>query len=742
MNDEPMTVDRLQAFAENLESKRKEAVKFVESQGVHGLWDEDERFYEGLDELNSTSWEKGRTPDSPLQAHTTEGNSQTRSRLFVNITKPYVDMAAARAGDVLLPTDEMPFDVGPTPEPEMVKAMNSNEIIINPQNGQPLAAAADVAKKYLEDAKERAEKAETQIYDWWDQWNYPAKARQLINGTAKIGVSVLKGPFPSRFRRRSISNMDGEYIVQVVEETRPASDVIDPRDFFPDKSCGNDIHSGRYVWQRDRLSAKTVRGLKDLVDRDGQPIYIASQIDEILKEGPNKRWEEGAEKNEKDKFEIWYYYGEATAEDLAAAGCECDEGKSYPAIVTTINGRVIQANLQPLDSGEFPFDVLVWEDSPEFWWGTGGVARQVRTPQRMVNAATRAMMDNAGLSSGPMIVMMDGVAVADNGPMAIRPRLMLRVTDTENIKRAQDAVASITINSMQGELMNIVNFGLTLAERITGMTIQQQGMQGENPETAKGREILQNNAGSLMRRICKMYDDRIKPHVHRYYEWILQNIDDAKMKGDFEISVKASSVFYERDVQNQLLASLLPLSLQPAYEISPKKTMEELIKSQKLSPSRIQFTEEEKTQMAEKAAQQQPPVDPRIEATKIKAESDQKIAAMRNQTEQIRIKSDTDRDNVYNQTMAQREANTAGYNNAKLEIERAIKELELATEQGISLQEAKVQLAKTTMELNVTKELAQLKTSPNAAKTPTVKPPATPPIEPPGRAEDGRSYEQ
>ena len=78
----------------------------------------------------------------------------------------------------------------------------------------------------------------------------------------------------------------------------------------------------------------------------------------------------------------------------------------------------------------------------------------------------------------------------------------------------------------------------------------------------------------------------------------------------------------------------------------------------------------------------------------------------------------------------------------KLRIEREIAMLRYATQQQVALDKAKTDLARTTMELSVTRELAQLKTEPGAEDTPTVTPPATPPIEPAGRADEGRSYEQ
>jgi hypothetical protein len=79
-----------------------------------------------------------------------------------------------------------------------------------------------------------------------------------------------------------------------------------------------------------------------------------------------------------------------------------------------------------------------------------------------------------------------------------------------------------------------------MAEDVTGLPQIMQGQQGQAPETVGGMQILQNNAGTVLRRIAKTYDDRItEPHVRRYYEWLMTYGDDAE-KGDFQIDARGS----------------------------------------------------------------------------------------------------------------------------------------------------------------------------------------------------------
>jgi hypothetical protein len=69
---------------------------------------------------------------------------------------------------------------------------------------------------------------------------------------------------------------------------------------------------------------------------------------------------------------------------------------------------VVRATINPLDSGSFPYHSVPWQRRAGHWAGIG-VGEQIRMPQKMINAATRAMLNNAGKSSGSQIVVDRGV---------------------------------------------------------------------------------------------------------------------------------------------------------------------------------------------------------------------------------------------------------------------------------------------------------------------------------------------
>jgi len=492
------------------------------------------------------------------------------------------------------------------------------------------------------------------------------------------------------------------------EDIKPGSVRVDPWNLYPDPACGENIHEGSYIIERDTLTRKKLAELK------GLPGYIEAQIDLCLKEGPQKTTSSG-ELKDSDKenlFEVWHYYGQIEAEDMLAAGCECEEGKTVDAILTIVNDHVIKAARNPIDTGEFPYDVFPWQRREGSWAGIG-VARQIRTPQRMVNAAARNMMDNAGVSGGGMFVMKYGAITPADGNYEIRGRKLWYLNEGADEEDVRKAFTYIDIPIRQQELSNIIQFGLKMAEDVTGLPLLLQGQQGKAPDTLGGMQMLNNNATSVLRRLARTFDDKItEPHVRRYYAWLLQYGDD-DLKGDFQIYARGSSALVERDTQAQSIMGMGQLVLNPAFGIDPKRWIAKALSSQRLDPADFQFTDEEMQQLQQQAGKRPP--DPAVQVAQIRAQTEQQKAQMEAQ------EKDKDRQ-------------------VDIVIARLQQQVEMAMADGknaVDLERIKAILAESAMELKTQKELAVASHYADIKG----KQVATPPTEPPGRAPNGQAYQ-
>lgn len=583
---------RRNAFRQALLGKRQEAISGRVASGIETEWLEDEEHYQGIDDANRAYVANAMTN---AKRWATTGRTQnerdtTRSTVFINITRPYVDAAAARIADMLLPTDDRSWELKPTPLPRM---SNQDLIQIASEFGGP-EAVEQAIEQLREEAKRACNGMQDQIDDLLTESNWHGECRAMIEDSARIGAGVLKGPYPVKRTGRNYQSVDGlASVLMKVTEIKPGTKRIDPWNFYPDPACGESIHNGSYTWEREYISARQVREMLDVADEAG---YNKIELIEALKEGPSihetRRPADNAQTTE-GQFEMWIFHGMCEADDLASAGVSDFEADEYDnkqsAMAVLINDRLVKVTLNVMDTGDFPYDVMAWQRRPGMPWGSG-ISRQARTAQRMLNGGARALMDNAGLSSAPQIVIGNGITPAD-GRFEIRGRKLWRANS--DVADVRAAFMAFVPPSVQNQLMPIIDFSLKMAEDTTGMPAMLQGQQGNAPDTVGGMQMLQNNASSVIRRLAKRFDDYVtEPHIRRYYDWLMQHSERQDIKGDFQVDVRASSALVERDSQQQFLLQMAGLAKNPEYGIDPAKMFAEMCRGQRFDPKRVQFPPE------------------------------------------------------------------------------------------------------------------------------------------------------
>lgn len=744
---EEARLQRLDSFAAALGTKRRAAVDARLSSGIEEIWRQDEEMYEGIDDANRNEGVtlKPRDPNGTGGASIVEqANQAGGSTIFLPITRPYVDFSAGRAADMLLPTDDQNWDISSTPMPDVIAAYDDTRPMSVP--GSPFTTIGEAAKAMVEEATKKVAKAKTRIEDWFTESQYNAEQRKVLLDAAKVGVGILKGPFPIKKIARAVVKdpKTGQLGINIQNKTAPVSKRISYWNFYPSADCGDDIHKGSGIWEKDTITALELRNLMGTKDSQGNPLYLEAAIKRCLAEGPQRKYETDGSYAAKDAevFEIWYYNGVATKDDLLAAGVHTEKGDVLPVMVTMVNERVIKAAQSTLDSGDLPYDVMVWQPREGYWAGIG-VARQVRPAQRMLNGAVRNLMDNAGVGAGPQFIFKDGIVMpADaDDDYSLRPRKFWKMKKDADIDDVRKAFAAVDIPMVTNDLMSIIQFSLKVAEDITGMPMLMQGQQGQASNTVGGMQLLTNNSNTPMRMIAKLYDDRITtPHLTRYYEWLLMYGPEQDEKGEFVIAARGSSALFERDAQNQAILQMAPIVENPAYKIDPEKWFAEFLKAQRLSPARFQYSPEQWAQIEEQRKNAPPPQDPRIEAAKISAQAAIEREQVRADVTKHRIDSDTDRDAAFVKEQNERTQLEHKARMEELYVKRDLAILEAASRERTSVDNIKAQLAQTAMKVQTQKELSAEAHAVALHKhsTPQV---LTPPTEPAGRAPAGEAFE-
>lgn len=726
--------DTLNKLASSLLHKRDAAIAFRAASGVERRWREDEAIFDGFDQSV--------TPGASMLDYATgeayvQSKGPKRSQVVVNIVRGKCEVAEGRFAEIMFPTDDKNWGLDITPDPMIQEALKdqtpaevSGRMVINEDGSQ--STIADVAKKDLNNIRKKMQAMETVIDDQLTECHFNSENRKIIKEAVRLGTGILKGPnVAKKIYKKWQDRGDGVFILTVIEEQTPVSKAVSCWNIYPDPDCEENISRASYVWERDMILP---RELRDMLGVDG---YFDDQIIEILKEEPvrtrvsyndktNKHQTIQSSSGNSNLFEKWEYYGDLSRDDLEALDVDISHDaitQNFSACVVFVNDRPIKVMLNVLDTGELPYDFFQWTTVAGSPWGIG-VPRILFWLQRIITAAWRAMMDNAGDSSGANIVLSSKLTPAD-GKWEITGKKIWRIFGGEEFSEedVRKAFAQFQIGNNQPQLQAIIDLALKFVDMETAMPTLFQGEKAEAPETLGATNIMVDSANIALRSRVKLFDDRITtPHLTRYYDWNMQYNDDPAIKGDFSVDARGTSVLYEKDQQARTLLQVIAMKKDPdfALKVDWEKAVEQVLSSLRLDIAKNDEDYDAAKKKMQETAQQ--PNDPTLLAAKIRSDTELKKAQLFQQNEIAKWQYD-----------AQEKERQRQHDLMLREMDQNIKMMELANVKGISLEKIKSELSRDAMKLKTQVVMA----GPDR-KGPQV---ATPVVEPEGRAPEGMAYQ-
>jgi hypothetical protein len=700
---------------QSLTRRIREAQQARESSGIEEIWAEDEDQYNGVDALSAPAGVVKTRDQAPKRA-----KGGVRSTVFLNITQPKTDTGIARVQEMLVPHDDKPWETKRTPVPDLDDAI-ARELMTPVTLGDGTQAPAkDVAAAINAKADELAKKEATWIEDKFVEGSVYAEMRKVIRSAGKLGSGILKGPAPVQRTTKKWSIKNGMGVLEVLRKIEPTSKCISVWDFWPAADCGDNIHNGSYVVEREWMTSRK------LIELAALPEYDQGNIAVALEEGPRKlgrgrhdirREQAGDTFEDAELFEVYYIYAQLTPDDMLLLGVDngMPEGDSrldheerigppMAAIATMLNGRCIRCVVNPLETGDFPYDLFPWDIVDGQPWGRG-IPRKMGVAQRGLNSAVRKQLENAGISGGPQIVFTAGAVTPVDGFYEITGRKLWKFDPTDALTDITKAFAVFNIPSMQEQLGAIIQFWLEMADLLTNLPILMQGMlkEGATPETLGGMRLLMANMTSPLRVIAKQHDDYlIVGHLRRYHTWYMQDPSiPAENKGDTQIAARGATALVQRAEDSEFLVMLWASKDDPALKLNPSKLIAEIARSRGFNLATVQYTDDEWKQEEAKRAQQQPPVDPRVQAAQIRNEGIQL------QVEARTSEAQADRD-FKAQQAAEDRASAERLRAAELDLQA----MELAGTQSISLAQVKAMLAGKAMDNRLATDEMRFKLAP------------------------------
>lgn len=611
--------EAVQLLAQGLGRKLDDAI--AQKRPIEERWLKDLRQYHG--EYDTATLERIR------------GNKG--SEVFTNLTRPKTNAAEARLAEMLLPTDDRNFAVGPTPVADLPAGLSAQPFSTpngmafrSPQDPRRPMSWREAMEIRQAKARDAAEAMEAEIDDQLVEADYHAKAREAIHDACVLGTGILKGPTVwGRTRKRWMKGADGAQRLLLEEDIRPGVRRVSPWDFFPDMAARR-IEDAEFVFERRYVSKRRLRELA----RDEGLGYLAEEIREIVREAPREYCRTTAYLQELRQisgltgipddanYELWEYTGPVDAKTLVACGCPVEGDDPLQETVATVEfvgDRVIRANLLPLESGETDYSVFCYEEDDATVFGYG-VPYLIRNPQAVLNAAWRMMMDNSAFAVKPMVVIdRKAVAPADGDPTLTPGKLFYKNDPSVPINQAFFA---FSIPSHQVELAAIFQMAGVLIDQESALPMLAQGEKAHAPDTASGMSMLMNAANTQIRRIVKRFDDDVtKPLIGRFYDWNMQYSERQELKGDFEVKARGSSALLVKETQQQGLMQMMQFAGHPVFGPLTKAAdlYRKVWQSFHIDPGDVVLSDQEIAQrqgqmqkMQQQAAQQGRGQDPRL----------------------------------------------------------------------------------------------------------------------------------
>lgn len=493
------------------------------------------------------------------------------SEAYVLLTATKCRAATAWINDVLRPVGERLFSLEPTPEadlpPELdaairdeVKAVFHEVLAQARQVGQviDLTELRDEIRKYedgrydeerkaiQEEAKKRAERMAQRIDDQLAEGGWHDAFWQVVDDLVTLKAGILKGPVVRRRKSQKWVPGSNGWEVNTVDTLTPEFERVSPFDLYPAPDSRNPDDG--YLVERVPLTRA------DLVSMIGVPGYSEENIRAALRDyGPGGKHEQlpiDAERAmlefgstdslwRSEKIEALEFWGSVPGQMLLdwGMGGEVDPDLEYEISALQVGHYTVKAIINPDRLGRKPYSVDSFERVPGSFWGKG-VPELMADIQAVCNAVARAIINNAGLASGPQVEVNSDRC---NDNEELWPWKIWQASNKQMSE--QPAVRFNQPTCVVGPLLSVYQFFETMAEDQTGIPRWAHGNAnvGGAGGTASGLSMLMTNASRNIKEVIAHIDNIVAGGIGRSYDYNMAYDPDDSIKGDCRAVARGTS---------------------------------------------------------------------------------------------------------------------------------------------------------------------------------------------------------
>lgn len=586
-------LDREEQAVRDAEQAEREREQFTSSLAGHlrKHWEQARDHKRTIEErmLQSRRALNGEYDPDKLSAIRKQGGSE----IYMMLTATKAWGAKAWIREVLLPPDDDPFGVDPTPIPDLPEEIHGairqrleQDAMMAMQAGMPVTPElfqqvqekleAKVLAETQRLAKERATAMEAKIKDAFEEGSWKKALSDFISNVVDYPCGFIKGPILRR--KRTMKYAGADFVV--TETIKPEWEAPDPFDMYPMPGVKTIQDGG--LFERHRL---TRRDLHELI---GVPGYDEAAIREVLREhreGGLQEWltgtldtvraaaqgENTATHGETDTIDALEYWGSVPGSMLLEWGLTVeevpDQEAEFDVCAWLIGRHVIKVALNYHPLGDKPYGKASYYELPNSFWGKD-LPFLIKDIQQICNAAARALANNMGIASGPQgVVNVDLLAEGQDMTNIYPWKLWQTTTDKTGSNRPPVEFFNIPSNAQ--ELLGIYEKFARYADdfSIPAFAYGSDAAAGAG-KTATGLSMLMGAASKVLKAVISNIDaGGISPMVHNIWLHLMRYDPDPSIKGDIAIVARGPSALIQRELiqvrrQEFLGATANPLDAQ------------------------------------------------------------------------------------------------------------------------------------------------------------------------------------
>lgn len=494
---------------------------------------------------------------------------QGGSEIFMMLTEVKCRAAESWMRDILLDEGTPPWDIKHTPLPELspdIANRVANEVTNKvlgmiqatgraPSSPELAALEGYISGEYrrvmMEAASKKADAMKAKIQDQFIDGGWSEAINQFISDLVTYPCAFMKGPIIRKQKQLDwiVDPNTGAPSPNVVEKLVPLWERVDPYRIFPEPGVTT-LDEG-YLIEQHRLTRADLMALigvpgyddgsiRKLLDGNGSKPdqqTINLEMQKSVEERKNYIW-----LRPNDIFEAIQFWGTVDGKMLREWGMSeediQDPDVQYPIEAWLIGGTIVKAILNYDPLGKKPYYKTSFIKIPGAFWGRG-IPEVIADIQQMCNAASRALSNNMGISSGPQVVVNTERLPLGEPITQVYPWKIWQVTN-DPLGNSQSAppVSFEQPDNNADVLMQVYDKFSKMADDHSGIPAYIYGdtdVSGAG-RTASGLSMLMGSAGKGIRQVIMYMDsDVIKPGVEKQYIFNMRYDPDNSIKGDCEI---------------------------------------------------------------------------------------------------------------------------------------------------------------------------------------------------------------